>query len=367
MKTYPYNRTSVEGRRLFKLLDTQFNKGVLGSKHQTKTFESYQVPTVMQCRLNKARFLFASNLSGIKRPQVHIEADVEMAWGDFTENINALDFTHGQELPLTYVQPIEDDTMKMLIDAGLYRDERFEELMSKLMQDEVFDAEADMDVMYLNVGNELEGEHVPVLLVDPVNVVHEYHDESEHTTIQDLVKRSARLAIELRKEGVKTEELVQAASYEQDKEVFIAKDFEDVVTKTEQRKFEQEVDKELNTFVASSELLDQEIDVTDELKGSLGFDHTTEDDKIRELKDREREAERSRINSGYREVAVAKEEPKPEPKVYAKDADISDLDHAPQEQSNKTKLVEPEEEIAIDFSKGLDDYEYEAEDDGPEL
>lgn len=372
MKTYPYNRTSIEGRRLFRLLDVQFNPGVLDAKHEGKTFESYEVPSVMQCRANKTRFLFSSNHSGIKRPLVHVEADIEMAFGDFADNITTLDFTHGgQELPLTYVQPIEDDTMKMLIDAGLYRDERFEELISKLMQDEVFDAEADMNVLYLDIGDESKNERIPVLLVDPVNVVHEQQDPSEYTTIQNLLKRSAKLAIELRKEGVRTEELVRDETYEQDREIFIAEQFEDVVAKhTEQQKDDP------TKFVASSELLDREIDVTEELKGSLGFDHTTEDDKIRELKERERE-DTGRLDvddtySSYREVAVANSKPKTEhrrfedegesikDKQFGAFADISELDE-------KVEPVKTKSEPVLDFDKGLDDYEFEAEDDGPEL
>lgn len=353
MKTYPYNRTSIEGRRLFKLLDVQFNPGVLETERAGKAFETYGVPSVMQCRANKVGFLFASNLSGIKRPQVHVESDVELAWGDFAEDITALDFTHGQELPLTYVQPIEDDTMKMLIDAGLYKDERFEELMSKLMTDEVFDAEADMNVTYLDVGkdseqNEQQDESVPVLLVDPVNVVHDGHDPSEHTTINNLVKRSARLAIELRKEGVNTEEIVKSSQSEQEREVYIEDTFRDVVAQKEEEQIEKDVD---NSFKASSELLDREIDVTDELKGSLTFDHTNEDDKIRDLKDRKREDDIAELASD-----VSQEPVKP------------DVKRELPKQESESKTTEAKEAMDSDgFGKGLDDYEYEDEDDGPDL
>lgn len=296
MKTHPYNKESAEGRRLFKMLDLQFNPGTLNVANRSKSFETYDVPSVAQCRANKASFLFPSNLAGIKRPQVRIESDVESAWGDFAEGITTLDFTHdGQELPLIYTQPIEDDTMKLLIDAGLYRDEQFEELMSKLMADELFDAESDMRVSHLDVGQ--DGKQVPVLLVEPVDVVHIDHDPSERTTITDLLKRSARLAIELRKEGVKSDELVAPKTYDQDSEVFIADSFRDAIAAREEAALEEAADKE-SGFVASSELLDQEIDVTDKLKGSLGFDYTSEDDRIRDLKEREWDEARDEHESG---------------------------------------------------------------------
>lgn len=354
MKTYPYNRASIEGRRLFKLLDVQFNKGTLSTQHEGKTFESYTVPSVMQCRANKTRFLFSSNHSGIKRPLVHVEADVETAWGEFTKDISMLDFTHtrGQELPLTYVQPIDDDTMKLLIDAGLYRDKQFELLISKLMQDEMFDAEADMTVAYLDIGRESEGETIPVLLVDPVNVVHEHNDPSEYTTLQTLLKRSAKLAIELRKEGVKTDELVATPEYEDDREFIIEDTFEDVIEKHER---EKEVEVDTGKFAVSSELLDAEIDVTDELKGSLPFNHTSEDDRIRELKEREREEER-RASESFREKVAS----------LGKDADISQMKDEPKVKSNNESIQRQN----VDMSK-FNDYQdlddYEIEDDGPEL
>lgn len=354
MKTYPYNRASTEGRRLFRLLDAQFNKGRLDVVNEPKTFQSYTVPTVTQCRVNKIGFLFSSNLSGVKRPQIHVDADVELAWGDFTDEITSLDFTHDdQELPLSYVQPLEDETLKMLIDAGLYREERFEELMNKLMADEVFDAEAEMNLTHLDVGQEEAAESIPVLLVDPVTVVHEEHDPSEQTTIANLVKRSALLAMELQKEGIKTEELVQAPEHEQDREVFLADNFRDVVAETAAEQAELADD----SFTTSSELLDAEIDVTDELKGSLTFDHTNEDDRIRDLKERERHA--------YQESA-------PEP-TLDEEYENDELELEPEtEPTSKTKSKSKTKEASavLDsdmFAKGLDDYEFETEDDGPEL
>ncbi|MGX1195850.1 hypothetical protein [Metabacillus sp. SLBN-84] len=341
MKTYPYNRASTEGRRLFRLLDAQYSKGKLDAATAPKTFESYDVPAVTQCRVNKIGFLFPSNLAGVKRPQIRIESDVELAWGDFAEGITSLDFAHdNQELPLSYVQPLEDDTLKMLIDAGLYREDRFEDLMNKLMADEVFDAEADMRVTHLDVSQENESgdaKSIPILLVDPVSVVHEDRDPSEQTTIANLVKRSARLAIELQKEGLKTDQLVHKAEPEQDREIFLVEQFRDVVAEKE-----EETAKAAVTFTASSELLDQEIDVTDKLKGSLSFDYTNEDDRIRDLKDRERHDPSPELELDSEPVFPSK--PKPGKTKEAANTLDSNL-----------------------FDKGLDHYHIEDEDDGPEL
>ncbi|WP_078598683.1 hypothetical protein [Evansella clarkii] len=307
-----------------------------------------------QCRVNKIGFLFSSNLSGLKRPQISVEADVEMAWGEFAEGISTLDFTHDdQELPLSYVQPLEDETVKLLIDAGLYREERFEELMNKLMSGEVFDAEADMNLTYLNVADAHSQQNIPVLLADPVTVVHEGHDPSEQTNIANLVRRSARLAIELQKEGVRTEELVHTPEPEQDREVFLTETFRDVIAQKEEEEQKKAVDE---SFTASSELLDEEIDVTDELKGSLTFDYTNEDDRIRDLK------ERDHYDSEY------DGDPEPEPEPELDKASGNDPLHMKGKQKSSAKTKEASKVLDADiFDKDLGDFTHESEDDGPEL
>lgn len=310
MKTYPYNRTSSEGRKLFRLLDNQYNPGVLetqvfGDKDNTeiKQFESYTKSAVMQCRANAVSLILSSNLSGVKRPQIHIDGEVEMAWGDFTNTAQTLDFTHGEELPITFVQPLEDETLKALVDAGLYSDPRFEELISKLITDEPFDVEGDMAFNYIDVGDAVVNQgktgSIPVILVDPVNIVHEDKVESEYTTVSKLVNRSAALIIELRKEGVQTDELVTAQLPEQDQEVYISSDFTDVIAQREADLAENEVviDSDNGQLATGSELLDVEVDVTDKLAGSISFSGISEDDIIRELKEKDRERAYSGVDS----------------------------------------------------------------------
>lgn len=298
MKSYPYNREGAEGRRLFKLLDVQFNPGVLDSKQASKAFETYNVFSVMQCRVNRATFLFPSNLAGIQRPQIRVESDVEMAWGEFTKDITAMDFTSGDEdLPLVYTQPIDDDTMKYLIDAGLYSDPKFERLISKLMTDELFDAEAEMQISYVEIQH--EDTPLQILMADPVDVMHIENDPSERTTLADLVKRSAALVIDLRKEGVNADQVMQIDEPSQDAEVFIPDTFEDVVQKQEEAEVEMLGAADADEFSTSSDLLDAEIDVTEKLKGTFGIDTLTEDDRIRKLKDRETAAFDNESNDDF--------------------------------------------------------------------
>lgn len=289
MEVLSYNRASNQGMRMRRLFDVPYNASQLDINGNTKTFEKYQVPAVMHSRVNKVKFVFESNLTGVvKRPQIHVDADVELAWGDFADHITALNFKHEQqELLLTYVQPLEDETLKVLIDAGLYREDRFEELMGKFMAGETFDAEGDMHLEYIDVAEAMDSERkAPLVLVDPVNIVHEKHDPSERTNLADLVRLAAKNVIELKNEGIKTEDLIRS---EQDapKQVIIDSPIEDVIAASREQQIVAEVDNSL--ISATSTFLGQEIDVTDKIKEALRPNHLSEDDRIRDLKERDRQ------------------------------------------------------------------------------
>ena len=291
MKTYPYNRYSSEGRAIYSQLDQQYNVGqiepdLVDLENHTgeKAFERMSTSAILKCRVNDMKFLIDSNIREIQRPRIYLEADVEMAWGEFGPKARVLDFTHGQELPMTFIQPLEDSTMKSLIDAGLYTDPRFEELMTKLMADEVFDVEADMDFDFMDLSNVSslvasgnKRSHVPAIFVDPVHVVHDEIVDSEYTSVTTLVNNSAALVVELRKEGVETEEVVQTPEVEVDAERYFS-DFEDSLSKA--------TDTIVDTTPKAT--VDEELDITDKMADAITFDGVSEDDIIRDLKERER-------------------------------------------------------------------------------
>lgn len=321
MKNYPYNRSSAEGHRVFHLLKNQYNEASFEEGKSGKIFQTDEVPVIMQCQTNKVRLLFAGNHSGMRRPLIQVEADVMKAWGKFAHGVDVLEFVDpNEEPPLTYIQPLEDETIKKFIDAGLYRDEEFEAVLSSLMRDEIFEADATMMVTHLNLGD--DHAPVPVMLIDPLRVVHEKYDPSENTNIQSMARRSAQVAIELKKEGVKTEDLVQKDIPEDDKEIYLTDLFEDVTSHVE-----PEPARDLDGFVAKSEYLDAEIDVTDKLKGSLVADldmELSEEERIRELKDQVR-AESFDVTTKAPEEEVRSEEKVYESRVFAPDT-IIDLD-----------------------------------------
>lgn len=278
MQTYPYNRESAEGRRLHKLLDVGFNPSSLESTPEQR-FDMYDVPVVTQCEAVGLQILLPSGLTGIKRPHVRIEGVVQQAWGDFADDLSALDFEHGETLPISYTHPIEDDTMKMMIDAGFYSDKNFEPLMVKLVAGEKFDADCDMRVLHIDIPDE-ELDRVPVVLIDPVSVVHETFDPSENTTIQSMLRRASMVAIELRAEGIQTNELLTQEEVES--EVYAPMDFTDALT--EQSESRKERDENERLFVERSPLLGEEIDVTPDIANVYGMRRTSEDARIEEIK-----------------------------------------------------------------------------------
>lgn len=279
-KVYAYNSASLYGRRLRRALDTEFSRAKIDTY---KELQSRTITAVAQCRTNKVRFIVPSNNAGIRRPFVYIEADIEEVIGDFGDGITSLNFIHekGQEVPLVYAEPISDETLKMLIDAGLYRDRQFEQLFSRIADGEMFDAVVPLDLQLLHVESE-SGKLVPIVLANPVQSVHEVTPDSDYTSVQMLLQTTAMLAIELEKEGVQTSELVKDVP-QFDDEISYDK-IEDILDIAEEQtdmfSFEQDEETEIR---ATSNPFNEEIDVTNVLDG-LFINQSEEDEKIQLFK-----------------------------------------------------------------------------------
>lgn len=278
MKTYPFNKESAEGRRVYKLLDVGFNEASFDAPKDSR-FDRYEVPVVTQCEATGVQILMPSGLTGIKRPHIRVEGFVQESWGDFADNVSSIKFDEDERLPIVYAHPIEDETMKMMIDAGFYSDPNFEPLLGKLVAGEMFDADCDMIVSHINVKDK-EIDEVPVVFIEPVTVFHEGVDVSENTTIQSMLRRASMVAIELRAEGVQTNDLLTPVASEE--EVFAPVEFEDGLAKREQERLEREANE--RAFVVNSPLLGQDIDVSSEITGVYGLHRTAEDVRIEELK-----------------------------------------------------------------------------------
>lgn len=338
MKSYPYNRQDAEGRRLYRLLDATSNAGRVTARGEEPQFETNAVRAVIQCKLERLSLVVPGNSSGIKRPTVKVDGVAEHAWGDFSDDVTELDFTHGKGrgLPVSYSYPVGDDTMKHLIDAGFYFDPQFEGLMNKLMKEDSFDIEADVQMTRLDLNDAALG-RVPVVLVDPVDVVHTDADPSENATLDNLVRRSSRLAMELRAEGVQTSALVDTPVREQDRdeEIFFGSAFReegalsaaDILRKTTAS--QEQADENIS---ATSDLLDTDIDVTELVRGSFTVGVTDEEMRIARLKERDAAREHEEA------------EPAPAPAAVAPVTDASGFIRP-----NRQALEEEEEDYGLDL------------------
>lgn len=199
--TYPYNADSIEGRRRLRLLSVQNSPAAsLVATAPVSEKARYIVEAGAQCRANKVDFQFQSNLSGVKRPYVRVEGDVQLAWGNFADDVRQLDFRDGEILPLVFTQPLDDQVHKQLIDGGLYDDPNFESLFNQLVEGDMFDVNVPMTVTCLYAEDELLG-RLPVLFVEPVQATTDAVSTPD-ITVTNLLQRAATVAAEFRQEGV---------------------------------------------------------------------------------------------------------------------------------------------------------------------
>lgn len=281
MKTYPYNRSSAEGERIFRLMDSQFNRGQLDSNMadgEPKSFQGYIVNGEMQCRIRSVDFLFPSNLAGFKRPQIKVKGDVEQGWGDFADQVSSVDFTkHKQELPISYTLPLNDESLKLLIDAGLYADNDFEKVFGTILKDELFNVEGDMTIYHLDVPLEEDADY-PLLLVDPVTIVYDDVSNSEssaHSSMNPIVQWGAHRMIDLRRRGASPEEMVNDT-------------YREIVHITPNATETSEVQDE-NTVYSS--VLERPVDITRTLSDIIRSNST--EDQIQHIKKEQRALEYS--------------------------------------------------------------------------
>lgn len=304
MKNFSYNKASIEGLRMFRLIDAQYNAGTIGVAHAGRAFNQKKTTAVMRCRVNKVEFLMQSNTTGIRRPEIKLIGDVEVAWGMFSDDVGTLDFMHSdQELPINYREELNDDSCLALVEAGLFSDSRFEDLFTNVITDEVFDVEGEIETSNINISLDRD-KPVSVIIAEPVSTEYDKENPSEMASVQDLIQRSANLVIafkEREKEmGIEPEMF--------DNEVYIEDEFIDVFVEEEKEVKQKQEEKDAEDgYTAHAALLDDEIDVTLELQGISGFDATSDIDIIHELKVDADEKELSSLD-GYEELTLDEKE-----------------------------------------------------------
>lgn len=279
MKNYAYNKDDSMGKRMFQLLNAKYNQSVFNFNSTMEIFKLETVMADIECRVEHVHFIAPNDFIGIQRPQIFVNGYIEKAKGAFADSITVLDFKQDhQELPLTYVQTIDDQTMISLIEAGFYSDPNFEILLSKLMVGEMFSADSNLNLSILRTSS--DEKILPTIFVEPVHAVHINDGVTHASTLQALIKHSAGLIMTLKQNGTNVDDIVYSGEDFIDREVFIDEKFDDVVEKSQDGLLESD-DSRISVV---SEISGEEIDVTDMLSDQLSFDYSGVDDQIRELK-----------------------------------------------------------------------------------
>lgn len=320
------------------LMNKIYNKereSVNGLSANTKTVES-----MLTVAVTSAKITMESNLSRkIRRPQLMIQGEVQDVWGAVSDEIDHVSFLPESKPSVTYVHTLEDDEIKMLVDAGLYRNKRFEELFSNLAEKEVFEVEADADVQVLEL---LDRDQmlIPVVLVnDFKQLVYDLAqpmEERGHTTFNSVIQRAVSMAIELEQAGVSDSILGEEEHIDDEVEVTVAEEFTPDNIQSDTSDEDSYDDQEV--------LLDDGAIDSDSI-----FGQTTEESEIERLK---------RI----RDVGVDIEDVTDSDDSFESDADWADEDQDETEDEPSVELAD--DMVILDTALEEDD---EADEDEPIL
>lgn len=284
---YGYNRLSAKGMSLRHLLKARFNEGMQGlNPSEPKGLEERVTPATLTCRLDGGYFIVPDNTASIQRPMYRVRGFLERAWGAFHTHedgrvIDQVNLTHeGQEVMVSYTHPLSDETLKICIDAGMYRDPRFEEVMNRLLFEESFDIQHDVRYEFMEAPLHIDGveDRTPIILMDAHDIYATEDELYDKSSIDDMLKRAALIAIDLTNQGVESEALVDYKKAEPEPVVPIT--FTDVVDTFKQ----EEETKVPTTYIERSDLLDEPIDLTDKLKDVIAFNTSSEEERIIQMK-----------------------------------------------------------------------------------
>lgn len=286
MINYGYNRLSAKGMSYRRLLRARYNEASKGlDPNEPSAMEQRVTPATLMCRVDGGHFIIPDNTSSIQRPMFRVQGFLERAWGAFHgyEDGRVIDqvvLAHdNQEVMVCYTHPISDDTLKICIDAGMYRDERFEEVMNRLLLEENFDIQHDVTYEFMEAPFEVDGvtDLQPVILLDAHDIHATEAELYDKSSVDDMLKRAALIAIDLAQQGVKSETLADYKKVEQ--EPVIAGSFSDVVKTTETMQQSEE-----QSYIEQSSVLPEPVDLTDQLRDVVQFNASSEDERLLRIK-----------------------------------------------------------------------------------
>lgn len=280
MHIYGVGTKGKIGSSVKQLLDSKYNPE--RGRRTGSSYEKSVIPATINSEITQAKLTLDSNrASAIQRPFVTVESELRDVWGDISENVNHTSFLPENRPTMTYIYPLRDEEIKGLVDAGLYRNPRFEALFGKLMETERYELSQDITVQSIEmIPEEEDGNVLPMILVHDVGLVEQSMDESEtvYTSFGTVIERTVEMALRLESEGI-TADAIIGDGPEMDEEMEV--EVEDVFDV-------KQVSEQINNQAwmnIDSESDEREIVMTDTLSTDNLFGQSTEDQRIIQMKE----------------------------------------------------------------------------------
>lgn len=272
MHVYGVGVTGKTGAGVHQLLSKKYNQG--RGRREGNSAEKKVVPSTVNAEVQRARLIIESNrVAKPVRPFIKVDTELLDVWGDMSDNVDHVSFVSNNRPTMQYKYPLKDEEIKGLIDAGLYRNPKFEALLNKLMEREQFEVAQDITIQSLNAM--VDDDVVPIIMAHDVGLVEQVvSDEDTYTSFGAVIERAVDMALQLEAEGISADSLV-GQEEELDEEVFLeidnALDVEAAVKST------------VNTDLDVES--DAEVDLTNVIDEINVFGQTDEQQRILQLKD----------------------------------------------------------------------------------
>lgn len=273
MHIYGVGGTGYYGNSVKRMMNEKYNEEV--GRRTGEAFDQKRIFATVNAEVVSARLTIESNrVANIRRPFMTVKSEVRDIWGDITDDVDHVSFLSENRPSFIYQYPLSDSEIKGLVDAGMFRNERFEPVLNKLMEVEQYEIAHDVSLQALTLIQ--DNERIPIVLVhDMGHIVHDPDGENTYSTFGSLIERTVEMARQLELDGVSADLLTQD-EIDVDQEVTLDVDQELDVASIE--------DEPLRDDLSVLEQ-DLEIDLSESINPTSLFGQTSEEQRIIQMKE----------------------------------------------------------------------------------
>lgn len=192
MAVYGIGKNNKLGREFNQLLRSKFTE----HDRKTPTYQDKSIKGIIRGEVKDFQIHTEGNrFKSIERPVAVLSGELTKISGADGRDI---DFSDENRPTYEMKQELNDRQIKRFVDAGMYRNERFESLMRKVSQNMSFEFDGEVNVREFDVGAAYpESQLGTVCLVDDVGKVFFDHDGDIYTSIDDVFEEASYLLSDL--------------------------------------------------------------------------------------------------------------------------------------------------------------------------